>query len=104
MEVGMAIRTLETRADGTTTLLDDPELVVVPIIRRVGLHLGGIAGHTDAASAARVLRRASGVLDVVVSPVTEIAYIAFDASRTDADTIRHQIDASGYGPVTVWRP
>lgn len=73
-------------------------------IQRVAFHLGGLRKESDAMAVALRLRQAPGVLDAVVSPVTEIAYIAYDIARTDAASLRARIAATGHGPVTRWRP
>lgn len=58
-----------------------------------------IAGLTCAADAVRLerhLRTIGGVIDVVVNPVTERAYLTFDAALVSPDALREAIDDAGF--------
>lgn len=59
-----------------------------------------ISDLTCAAEATRLERRLttlSGVLQVTVNPINEIAYIRFDPSLTSSDRIRDTIEGAGFG-------
>jgi len=73
-------------------------------VQRGGFHLAGIGSMSDALHVERLLRATAGVLDIVLSPVTEIAYVTFDPARIDPDRILRALDATGHGPASRWRP
>jgi copper chaperone CopZ len=55
----------------------------------------------------RVLRDDAGVLEVSVNPVTEMAYVEYDPSRTDPDALFGVLRRAGFAPadrVAVRRP
>jgi P-type Cu+ transporter len=59
-----------------------------------------VSGLTCAAEAVRLerrLTRVSGVLEVAVNPINEIAYIGFDPSLTSPDRIGDTIEGAGFG-------
>jgi P-type Cu+ transporter len=63
-----------------------------------------ISGLTCAAEATRLERRLtnlSGVLQVVVNPINEIAYIGFDPSLASPDRIKDTIESAGFGAVVL---
>jgi Copper chaperone len=53
-------------------------------------------GGAGASTVERVLAATDGVLSVYVNPATETAYVDFDASETDAWTVRRAVEQAGY--------
>jgi hypothetical protein len=46
----------------------------------------------------RVLSEGVGVLEVFVNPVTEMAYVEYDPSQTDPDTLFGLLRRAGFAP------
>jgi copper chaperone CopZ len=69
-----------------------------------GVHLAGIRSAADALHVERLLRALPGVVDIVLSPITEIAYVVVDPARIDPERILRALDATGHGPASRWRP
>lgn len=69
--------------------MDEKRALRIPVY---GLGCGG-AGAT---TIERVLAASDGVVRVYVNPVTETAYIDYDASATDPGVLAQVIDETGY--------
>lgn len=52
----------------------------------------------DAADIERSIRGARGVVDVYVNPATDTAYIRYDPTLTDPESLSALIAAAGYRP------
>jgi Cu+-exporting ATPase len=71
-----------------------------PAMAHVTVSVGGLTCASDAVRLERHIRRSQGVIDVVVNPITDRAYITIDRTRTTPEAIRRWVDASVYGPAT----
>jgi copper chaperone CopZ len=98
-EVGMSGQPAFSKPDESATTTQ-PVDATQGSSARVDFLLGGLTCASDATHVEHWMRHAPGVTEVVVNPVTEIAYVTFDPSRTDADAIHRALEASGYGPAT----
>ena len=64
--------------------------------QRVTIPIYGLAcGGGGALAVERALERTPGVLRVYVNPLTEMAYVDFDASRTDPSQLSQTIERVG---------
>lgn len=70
-------------------------------LAHVTVSVGGLTCASDAVRLEHHIRRSQGVIDVVVNPITERAYITIDRTLTTPGTIRRWIDTSVYGPATL---
>jgi copper chaperone CopZ len=68
-------------------------------IRRTRIAIAGLGCGADGASGLeRELAAIDGVLDVSVNPATDMAYLEFDAGRTDQWALARVIAEEGYQP------
>jgi copper chaperone CopZ len=65
---------------------------------RLVITVGGLTCASDAVRLEAAIRREPGVVDVVVNPITQTAYVTIDRGRATPEAIRCRIDASPYGP------
>jgi copper chaperone CopZ len=61
------------------------------------LRIVGLTCAAEAAGIERHLFHQPGVIHVMVNPLTEIAYVAFDPDRTHPATLRRCIEEAGFG-------
>lgn len=59
--------------------------------------VSGLSCAADAARLERRLRRVDGVLEAVVNPITERAYVAIDPQRLNDEGLRAAVEDAGYG-------
>ena len=62
----------------------------------VQLRIDGLSCAADAVGLEHRLIRHLGVVDAVVNPVTEIAYVTFDPAATGLSALRQSIENAGY--------
>lgn len=66
--------------------------------RRLTLSIHGLArGGGGALTVERALEKVYGVAQAYVNPATEMAYIEYDAHRTDPDLLIAAVERMGFG-------
>jgi len=69
-------------------------------VTRITLPIRGLAcAGSSAHIVERCLSEVAGVLNAYVNPVTETAYVDYDAERCDAKRLGAALDAAGYHAV-----
>jgi copper chaperone CopZ len=66
-------------------------------LTHVQFHVSGLTCAAEAAALAHKLREHDGVINATVNPLTERAYIDYEAELVDAPTLAAAITSAGYG-------
>lgn len=74
----------------------DPMRYMGDVIQRVRLPLSGLSCASQAVGLEDRMRGVLGVIEAMVNPVTEIAYVTYDSRLVDIPQLREAIGRAGF--------